>query len=602
MGKKLKIVLSALALCLLFTHKIYASESQPASKNYTYLSDISYDKDKSFAASGHSIHLDENDSNQMITLKVNEKSQPYIKGLCAWATSEIVYDLKDYDYDYFTADLGVDISEQSTYFNTGVRFYIYTSDDGEEWTEKYNSSTFYGWSEAKSVKVDIKNAKYLKLTADDNSDNWWSAWYDEAVYANAKLIKEDYKEDTSDIAEIKTVDTYDQQLKQNDLQEITGDYELTLLQRQFVKSVGYEILQALAKYSDEYKDTISWLMNDKETLRLYLAGGKPEGSYLNSVKVLSRLYTTYKTDLANDNITSHGTKYSDLYRKMILSLSLTASGKNYFFFDETQVSDPVTRYQIYKDLHLHKGQDQELIENEIFESLTVEEMRFVMNTIIDDEEIVWLNHYVRNDKNGATSPYSYIKYTSGYEYTKDQYYSEENYDKWDEKYHLSKYNIPYKKGNPKLWIMFEEGAVCGGLSKTGSCIWGTYKGLPNTCISQPAHCAFIYYTQDSNGNGIWNLGNNVSGWGKSGKTEHLNTRTMNDWGSGSYTSGWNANYILLAQAAQNEYDSYEKAEEILMLADIYKDDDEKLESIYRKALKTEKLNFDAWLGLVNLYE
>ena len=249
---------------------------------------------------------------------------------------------------------------------------------------------------------------------------------------------------TSDIAEIKTVDTYDQQLKQNDLQEITGDYELTLLQRQFVKSVGYEILQALAKYSDEYKDTISWLMNDKETLRLYLAGGKPEGSYLNSVKVLSRLYTTYKTDLANDNITSHGTKYSDLYRKMILSLSLTASGKNYFFFDGTQVSDPVTRYQIYKDLHLHKGQDQELIENEIFESLTVEEMRFVMNTIIDDEEIVWLNHYVRNDKNGATSPYSYIKYTSGYEYTKDQYYSEENYDKWDEKYHLSKYNIPYK--------------------------------------------------------------------------------------------------------------------------------------------------------------
>ena len=80
MGKKLKIVLSALALCLLFTHKIYASESQPASKNYTYLSDISYDKDKSFAASGHSIHLDENDSNQMITLKVNPISKDFVHG------------------------------------------------------------------------------------------------------------------------------------------------------------------------------------------------------------------------------------------------------------------------------------------------------------------------------------------------------------------------------------------------------------------------------------------------------------------------------------------------------------------------------------------
>ena len=58
---------------------------------------------------------------------------------------------------------------------------------------------------------------------------------------------------------------------------------------------------------------------------------------------------------------------------MILSLSLTASGKNYFFFDGTQVSDPVTRYQIYKDLHMHTGQDQELIQNQVFESLTVED-------------------------------------------------------------------------------------------------------------------------------------------------------------------------------------------------------------------------------------
>ena len=128
--------------------------------------------------------------------------------------------------------------------------------------------------------------------------------------------------------------------------------------------------------------------------------------------------------------------------------------------------------------------------------------------------------------------------------------AKKNYDKWDEKISFIKIQYTIQERQSKALIMFEEGAVCGGLSKTGSCIWGTYKGLPNTCISQPAHCAFIYYTQDSNGNGIWNLGNNVSGWGKSGKTEHLNTRTMNDWGSGSYTSGWNANYILLAQAAQ----------------------------------------------------
>ena len=268
----------------------------------------------------------------------------------------------------------------------------------------------------------------------------------------------------------------------------------------------------------------------------------------------------------------------------------------YLWIDGVNRSDAITRYEIYKDLHSEK-----LIENKTFETLTVEEMRWVMNTVIDDEEIKWLNDYVRNEKNGATGPYSYITYTFGYNYNEDQYYDLANYDKWDEKYNLSKFNITYQKGQPKLWIVFEEGAVCGGLSKTGSCIWGSYKGLPNTCVSQPGHCAYIYYTQDENGNGIWGLGNDISGWGQSGRTEHLNVRTMNDWGNGSYTSGWNASYILLAQAAQNEYDKYEKAEEILMLAKVYNDDNEKLEEIYRKALEEEELNFDAWLGLVNLY-
>ena len=565
-----------------------------------YISDIPYNTEKSFAVNGHTIHLDENDSNDLITLKVNDKSTPFIKGICAWATSEMVYDLQEYNYDYFTSYLGVDISEQSNYFNTGVKFYIYTSSNGEDWEEKLHTDTLYGWSEAQYVKIDIKNVKYLKLVADDNSDSWWANWYDEAVYADAKLIKEDYKEDMSEINEIKTVSEYDEIIKKSSI-DVIDDFELTLLQREFVNNVGYDVLQSFVRYSDEYKETVLWLMNDSENLRLYLAGGKPEGSYLNSLKVLAKLYTTHKEDLENKNVTKYGTKLSDLYRTMMFSISLTHSGNVYLWIDGMSHSDPVTRYEIYKKLYLHEGQENELIQNKTFESLTVEEMRWVMNTVIDDEEIEWLNDYTRNVKNGATGPYSYIKYTFGYDYDLDKYYDTANYSEWDKKYNLSKYNITYKKGQPKLWIVFEEGSVCGGLSKTGSCIWGAYKGLPNTCVSQPGHCAYIYYDQNKNGDGIWNLGNDVSGWGQSGRTEHLNVRTMNDWGNGNYTSGWNASYILLGQAAQNEYKKYEKSEEILMLASVYNNDTDKLEKIYRKALETENINFDAWLGLVNLY-
>lgn len=72
----------------------------------------------------------------MIKLKVDNNAKSFYKGICAWAQSQIVYDLSA--YDYFTAYLGVDISEQDTYFNTGLRFFIYTSDDGQNWVEKQN--------------------------------------------------------------------------------------------------------------------------------------------------------------------------------------------------------------------------------------------------------------------------------------------------------------------------------------------------------------------------------------------------------------------------------------------------------------------------------
>lgn len=602
--KRMLFILGLAIIMFCISNVSYGKEQTNKNADYIYLSDITYNSEKSFAASGHSIKIDENDSNDIIRLKVNDKSTPFIKGITAWATSEIVYDLRDYDYDYFTSYIGVDISEQSNYFNGGAKFYIYTSEDGEEWKEVYGSEKLFGWSNAPFIKVDIKNANYLKLVADENqeySGDWWSSWYDETVFANAKLIKEGYIENDADLEFIKQVSEYDEIINKNYGNEITGDYELTLLQRELVNNVGYDILQALAKYSDEYKETINWLLNDKETLKLYLVGGKPEGNYFNSIKVLSELYNTYKEDLENINKTKYGTTFGELYRKMMISLSLTESGNVYLWIDGKTHSDAITRYEIYKKLYLHEGIEEELIENKIFESLTIEEMRFVMNTIIDDEEILWLNDYVRNEKNGATGPYSYIRYTFDYNYNLDKYYDKENYQMWDEKYNLSKYNITYEKGQPKLWIVFEEGAVCGGISKTGSCIWGAYKGLPNTCVSQPGHCAYIYYTQDANGNGIWNLGNDISGWGQSGRTEHLNVRTMNDWGNGSYTSGWNASYILLAQAAQNEYDKYEKSEKTLMLANIYSDDKIKLEEIYKKAIEEENINFDAWLGLVNLY-
>ena len=595
-----------IVMILLAITSSYATTSHTTENpDYVYLSNISYLNEKSFAQSGYSILIDKNQDDNFITLNIDGKSKQFLKGICAWATSEIVYDLSKYDYDYLTTYIGIDASEQSDYFNTGAKFYIYTSNDGEYWEEKYKSDILYGWSEAQFIKINIKDAKFLKLVADENQEypgDFWSSWYDETVFANAKLIKEGYEEDKATIDFVKTIEEYDKKIKMQSVdQEIEGEYELLLLQREFVKNVGYDILQQFIKYSNENYNAIYWLMNDVKNLRLYIIGGEPDGNYIESLKILSQLYSNYKDDLNKEEITANGTLLKDLYRRMMITLSLTHSTDVGLWAggmtnnpNDPNNSNAVTRYAIYKKMH------QEVkLDNKIFESLNIEEMRFVMNNIIDDEEIEWLNVYT-TEKN-SRNPYSYINYTFGYDYSKSEYYNPANFEKWNRKYNLSKYNITYQTGYPKLWIVFEEGGVCGALSKTGANIWGSY-GVPSSVVGQPGHAAYIYYSLDNNGNGIWNLYNDISGWQQSSKAEKLRYRMPNGWGSGSYASQYPVPYILLAQGALNDFENYEKSEEILLLANTYKNSEKELYKIYRKAIEIQPLNFDAWYGLVNLYK
>ncbi len=585
--------------------------------DYVYLSDLNYIASESYVEDGYYLHLDKNNSSGLITVNIDGRPKEFIKGISAWATSNLVYDISGYDYDYFVSYIGVDEKEKSTYYNSGVTFTIYTSNDGVTWNEAYKSGVKKGLDDADYIKIPLENVNYLKLYAYENGDSWYSMWYDDAVYADAKLIKDGYVESVEDDNTIvKKISDYDALIKKYESEIKDGTftnidkYALTLLQRDFVTKAGYNVLQALLKYSDNYKTVLSWLMNDKETLELYVLGGEPDGNYATSLSILNELYFKYKdTDLNNNEVTKNGVVLKDLYKKMIVSLSLTHSANVGLWVSLTNDdsldpngSNALNRYEIFKKLH-HDG----LLIDEIFENLSVEEMRFVMNNIIDDEEIIWLNHYTT--ENNSKNPYTYITYRFGYDYNNPKYYVEENKNMWNNKkrgnlpyaYNFKDYGITYATGYPKLWIVFEEGSVCGGLSKTGSNIWGSY-GVPSSVVSQPGHAAYIYMSLDENGNKVWNLYNDVSGWGQSGKTEKLSIRMPNGWGSGDYASAFPASYIVLAEASLQDFDNYKLSEEILMSADIYSNDYQTLDKIYRAALNAQKINFDAWLGLVNNYE
>ncbi len=615
-----------------------ASELPYDTDNLLYLSDYDYIEERSYVENGYYFRKDKNNGSGLITVNLDldedgkNEAKTFIKGVSAWATSDIIYDVSNLPYDYFEAYVGVDAAQTSTYYNSGVYFTIFTSMDGEVWQTAYSSQLKKGWDKADYVKISLYNKenedaddsaktkiKYLRLYANENGDSWYSHWHDDAVYADAKFVKEGYVSEFKEYPIISKVSEYTKEINEYKDDIAKGDfsnleeYDLTILKKEFVERIGYDILQALFNYSEDYRNIVEELFQDKDTLELYLLGGKPDGNYVTSLRLLKDLFNEYREDFA---LPEDG----DLYKEMAITLSLTHSANVGTWIsgapedpDDPNGSNALDRYLIFKKLY-KAGK----LDNDIFKNLSVEEMRFIMNNIIDDEEIIWLNDYTR--VNNSKNPYTYINYQFGYDYTLDKYYDPARESEWNNKkhgkleygYHFSDgeyfkdtqnfirsdYNITYQKGYPKLWIVFEEGSVCGGLSKTGSNIQGSY-GIPSSVVSQPGHAAYIYMAL-KNGEKYWELYNDVSGWGLSGKTEKLSVRMPNGWGDGSYVGSYPASYILLAQAALNDLDNYNKAEKILMTVDAFSDNSIK-EAIYEAALEVQDINFDAWLGLINVY-
>lgn len=642
-GFLLKICICFALLIIASLLPKYSNESfatvQDSNEEFCYLSDIEYIKEQSSVGWG-SITLDRNLETKynkgLIALIINGEQKTFMKGVSAHAISTLVYDVSELGYDYFSTYYGVDASRGTN--GNGVKFAIYTSTDGENWDlhTLVSPPVKKGDSEAEFITVDIRGKKYIKLYAHNNGN----ATADHAVYADAKLYKEGYEEDTTPVSFIKTVAEYDEIIKRYNGQEITGEYEKTLLQREFVKNVGYDVLQFLAKYKVSYRETLEWLMNDSENLRLYVLGGTPEGgSYYNSLIQLFRLYNEYSDDFTKDKLLNNewcpeGMTNGDLYKKMAITLSLTHSNVVGLWMQASapeNKSDALRRYAIYKYMYengmLNASLDGNWDMTKWFEALQVEEMRFIMNNLIDDEEIIWLNRYVQKNldqyKQGKyLTPHPYMAYVWP-NYQNNVYYDEENKAYFNELFSVNgvglfdlEFTIPGGKNNPtyklkvtrgtpeyklyKVWMNFRNkfgtGAVCGGISKSGSNIRATH-GIPATVIGQPGHAALLYYTKDTQGRGYWGIDNDVSGWTLSEKGE----RMLLGWGNASYSRGYSVVYMVLAQEVLNDYENFEKCEKTVMLAKAYEGDLRKQEEIYREALEIQPINIDAWYGLINVY-
>ena len=72
---------------------------EPSPEKFQYLSDIPYIKEQSNAG-WKTIELDKTADGNKITVRVENGIYEFDKGIWAHATSTVVYDLSNYDYDY----------------------------------------------------------------------------------------------------------------------------------------------------------------------------------------------------------------------------------------------------------------------------------------------------------------------------------------------------------------------------------------------------------------------------------------------------------------------------------------------------------------------
>lgn len=613
----------------------YLSDIEPIAKSVGYYGTVLNDKDH---------------NNNPITLKIENNWFSFEKGIYAHARATIIYDITEYSnlYNYFVAFVGLNRTSAA---GNGVIYHFYTSNDNKEWQEVGDSITKKPAENATYVEVPLNGAKYLKIYIDSNGSNA----SDHSALAEAKLVKS-----LDNNFDLPSKEYYENEIKTKfpNQTDITEELEFLLLKKELIKNVGQYTINSFYNTSEENKNALNWLMNNQDVLRYYVLGGTPTGgSYYNSLGVLAKLYEEYIDDFNNQELVGNprypNMTYGDLYLRMAISISLTHSTNVGLWMqsgNEVNKSDPLRRYAIFKYLYKNGGMriTDTMDKTHEFEELRVPEMRILLINNIDDESILWLNRYVQDNVDAHpnnvwryTTPHPYISYVWP-NYGNPVYYDPANANYFNELFSINKtdnntgkelvndkgektgkvgifdseFTIPGGKNISsytlkvtqstndnkvyKVWMNFRNkfgtGAVCGGISKSGANIRGTH-GIPAMVIGQPGHAALLFYTKDELGRGYWRIDNDVSGWTLSG-----GGAVLLGWGTYPVNGGLsNGVYIELEQAAVNDYDNLIKAEQLVKLASTYSGDLAKQEEIYRKAISIQNINFDAWLGLIEVY-
>lgn len=156
---------------------------------------------------------------------------------------------------------------------------------------------------------------------------------------------------------------------------------------------GYNALVKFVQKGADNAKFLEWLLNDYEALQLYVTGGIPGGrswwqdgaSHVRSIEQFMALAKAHP-----DDITRGKTSEADrvVYKKMMVSAALGMNDRTRLWTGTTKPADPVVRYEIIKKFR--ERSDQYRFRKDIFDQLPVENMRWIFENRIANEEMPWL--------------------------------------------------------------------------------------------------------------------------------------------------------------------------------------------------------------------
>ena len=128
-----RIIICFVLLLIMFLLPKYSNQSfateQQENPEFIYLSDIQY---SSAQVGWGSIHINQTDNGGKFSVRIEGGNYSFDKGIWAHASSQVVYNLTDYNhYQRFTTYMGVNTTSGNS--GNGVKFYVYTSADGKTW-------------------------------------------------------------------------------------------------------------------------------------------------------------------------------------------------------------------------------------------------------------------------------------------------------------------------------------------------------------------------------------------------------------------------------------------------------------------------------------